>query len=257
MQNDFSYKFNNYDLSILPYFFPTSRLPNAMPDIDVQAIKLVRNSGAIVVSSSFGKKVITVFGYILAPTRQAYEQTLDELKWRLSAKQRPLVLVQAGAERIYTATVSSVAEGFIEGGKTFITMTFDCNDPFGRDGNLQDYTEPNFTTTPKSIAHTFVGYADIYPQFTVTIVAATGSTAKTVNIGNSTTGQQISVTRTWTAGDVLVVDSDTQKVTVNGVVVDYSGFFPVFAPGTAYAQYSDNFTTRTAGVRVKYPKKYL
>jgi phage-related protein len=258
MDIDFTLKFDNIDLGTIDYFFPTSRLPNNMPDIDLKAIDLVRNDGAIVVSSRFKKKVIQVFGYILAPNRQAYEAAFDELKWRLSAKQRSLVLVQAGSERIYTATVSQVTESFVEGGKTYITMQFDCNDPYGRDGNKQSYTEAAFTTAVKAIAHTFLGYADILPKFTVTITAVSGGTSKTVNIGNSVTGQQISVTRTWVAGDVLVVDSDTQKVTVNGVVVDFAGFFPVFSPRTAYAQYSDNFTTsRTASVLVEYPKKYL
>jgi hypothetical protein len=256
--NDFSWKFDNYDLSVVPYFFPTSRLPNGMPDIDLKTANLVRSDGAIVLSSRFAKKVITVFGYILAPSRTAYEQTFDELKWRLSGKQRPLVLVQAGNERVYNATVTQVSEGFIEGGKTYITVTFTASDPFGRDGTNQIFDSGTFTTATKSLDHIFAGYAAVLPKMTATISAISGGTAKTVTLGNGVTGQQIQVTRNWIAGDVLVVDSDSQKVTVNGVVVDFTGFFPAFQPGTAYAGYSDNFTTsRTARVLIEYPKKYL
>lgn len=258
IENDFSLKFDNYGLEVIPYFYPTSRLPNSMPDIDMKTAQLVRSDGAIVLSSRFAKKVIIVFGYILAPSRTAYEQTFDELKWRLSGKQRPLVLIQAGSERAYTATCTQVAEGFIEGGKTYITITFTASDPFGRDGSNQTYDSGTFTTATKSFDHVFQGYASVLPKMTITISALSGGTSKTVTVGNGVTGQQIQVTRTWTAGDVLVVDSDSQRVTVNGVVVDFTGFFPAFQPGTAYAGYSDNFTTsRTARTVIEYPKKYL
>ena len=256
LERDFTFKFDNYDLGLIQWFTPTSRLPNSMPDIDLKAINLVRTHGAVVVSSRFTKKVIQVFGYILAPSRQAYEEAFDELKWRVSAKQRSLVIVQAGKERVYTGSVTAVSEGFIEGGKTYISLTFECNDPFGRDGSLVYYSSGDFTDSPHAFDHVFGGYADVYPKMVVTLTTVEAG-VKSVSIGNSIANQMITVTREFANGDVLMVDADSQRVSVNGVVVDFTGFFPSFKPGTSYLSYADTFTARTASVDIEYPKKYL
>lgn len=90
---------------------------------------------------------------------------------------------------------------------------------------------------------------------TYSAISSTGSQA--VSFGNNNTGQQISVNRTWTTGDVLVVDSITRTVTVNGTVVDYTGAFPEFQPGNQAFSYSDGFTTRTFNINVVYYPEYL
>lgn len=92
---------------------------------------------------------------------------------------------------------------------------------------------------------------------TITFSAITGGTNQAVTFGNNGTGQQISVTRTWAATDVLVVDSITRTVTVNGTAVDYSGAFPEFQTGTQAFAYSDGFTTRTFNINVVYYPEYL
>ena len=257
LDNDFVINFDNYDLGLIAWFTPTSRLPNNMPDIDLKAIQLVRSDGGIVVSRQFTKKIIEVYGYILAPSRQSYEEAIDQLKWKLSVKQRPLIITQSGAERIYTASCTALSDGFIEAGKSFISITFECNDPFGKDAFSTIYTSGTLTAATNSVSYVFEGYVDVLPRITTTFTAVAGAANKSVYIGNRITGQEIMITRSWSNADVLVVDSDIQQVLVNGVSVDYTGFFPVFEPGTAYLQYRDDFTTRSIIVGVEYVKKYL
>lgn len=257
LDKDFTWNFDNFEITGIPYFYATSRKPNEMPDIDLKTIALVRADGNIVVSSRFTKKTITLYGFIIAPDRTAYENALDLLKYRLSTPQRPLVVTQAGAQRVYTASLTALSETFIEGGKSKFTFTFEANDPFGRDGGNTSYTTPNITTASYAVNHVFQGFVTVRPMLTITLNSLTGGTNKTITIGNSLTGQQIAITRNWTAGDVIVLNSDTMKVTVNGVPVDYTGFFPVFRPNTAYLQYLDTLTTRSVNIKIEYAKKYL
>jgi hypothetical protein len=262
LDNDFTFKFDNFDLGNITWFTPTSRLPNSMPDIDLKTIQLVRNHGAIVVSQRYTKKVIMMFGYIVAPSRQAYEEAMDELKWRLSGKQRPLSIIQAGKERRYTASLSAFGEGFIEGGKTYISLTFECSDPFGRDGTNVVFEEPTFTTSTLNFSHIFEGYSEVLPTMIVTIedIEYEDDTpiARSIYLGNTNSGQEVKVTRIWEVGDVLSIDSENQKILVNGSPpADFTGFFPSFSPRVARAAYRDDFVGRAVSARIEYQKKYL
>ena len=257
LEPDFTFAFDNFAMELVPWFTPTSRLPNGMPDVDIKTVQLVRNHGAVVVSQRFTKKVIQVFGYILAPNRTAYEESMDELKFRLSGKQRPLSLIQAGKERRYTASLTAFGEGFIEGGKTYISLTFEAHDPFGRDISDVVYIESPITVAAKVLNHIFEGYADVRPKIQLTLAGLTGTGTRTVYVANSVTGQEIQITRVWANNDVLVVDCDAQSVTVNGIKIDFTGFFPTFAPRTGRIQVRDTFTTRTITPKLEYPRLYL
>ena len=256
LESDFSTKFDNYGLENIPHLVLLSRKPNVMPDREIKTVSLIRNHGSIVVGDRFTKKVIPIYAIIMAPSRQAYEETMDELKYRLSNAQRPLSLVQAGKERIYTATLENMAETFVERGNSFITMYFACYDPFGRDASVTTYISDVYTTATKTFDHVFGGQAASKPLMTLTFSALTGGTNKSVFVGNGVSGQGITVTRTWSAGDVLRIDMESQDVRVNGTVVDFTGFFATFDPRTAYAQANDNFTTRSAQMRIEYSPRY-
>ncbi len=67
------------------------------------------------------------------------------------------------------------------------------------------------------------------PKFTVNVTAAT-SVSK-VTLTNVTTGDSVDITRTYSAGDKLVIDMDTREVLVNGVAVDYDDVLPRFILG--------------------------
>jgi phage-related protein len=257
LDSDFSAKFNNYDLGQIPYVVLTQRNPNSMPDRELKTIPLVRQHGSIVVGDRWTKKVVPIFAYILAPTRQLYEQTIDELKWRLSAPQRSLVLTQAGSERVYTATCANMPDTFIEGGKSFIQMNFECNDPFGTDTEVITYDTGTFTTATKSFDHVYEGFADAAPILLLTLGTITGGTNKTITLGNSVSGQSISITGNWASNDVIRIDCAAQSVTVNGLGVPFTGFFPSFSPQTAFTTYTDTLTTRSAALKIVYSKKYF
>lgn len=253
---DFQVLFDNFDLNSIGYVEFVRRFPNVEASYELVTHDLIRRAGAVLTSVKHGQKVITLKGHIIAPTRIAYEEALDELKFRTSSIQRNLVLNQAGTNRVYVATKESITEEHLEAGKSNIELAFRCADPYGRSETLENSSEV-VTTTPGALAVYFSGTAEVLPVFTITFNSLTGGTTKYVGIGNSTTGQQVQVTRTWTAGDVLRIDTDLKRIYVNGVLSDYSGVFPVFAPYSETSYYYDNLTTRNVTVEVSYAKQYL
>ena len=106
---------------------------------------------------------------------------------------------------------------------------------------------------------TFLGSAPYQlPVYTVTYTTIGGSPVSgTVSIGNNANGQQVNITRTWTTGDVLVIDTTQRIITVNGLVQNFTGAFPVFAPGASSIGYSDSFASRTFNYSVVYTKLYM
>lgn len=257
MENDFTVLFNNFDLNSIPYVYFVRRYPNTEANISLTTFARTRRDGQVVTSARREPKNIALEGYIIAPSRVSYEEAMDTLKYRTSGIERPLIISQAGIARRYIATKQpNIIEEHIEAGKTRINISFLCSEPYGKDTFLTTDTF-TATATPNGLAHTFLGTAEARPTFTITLDSLTGGTTKHVGIGNGSSGQQVQVTRTWTAGDVAIFNCETQMAYVNGAIVDYSGVFPVFEPQKENAYYYDSLTTRSATVELAYEKNYL
>lgn len=256
MENDFTVMFDNTDLNTIPYVFFSRRNPNDEADIAMITHDLVRRDGGVLTSIKHRPKRIAIEGYIVAPTRTSYEEALDTLKFLTSAPERSLTLIQGGTERKYKATKENIIIEHIEGGKGMINISFVCLHPYGSEAMLTT-DESTATVTPFGITHIFQGTAYIRPVFAITLNSLTGGTTKHVGIGNSLTGQQVQVTRTWTAGDVVTFNLDLHKVYVNNTLSDYAGVFPEFKPNQANAYYYDSLTTRNATIGISYAKQYL
>jgi hypothetical protein len=74
------------------------------------------------------------------------------------------------------------------------------------------------------------------PKFTVNISAATN--VSQVTLTNITTGDKVDVTRTYAAGERLVIDTKKKDVSVNGISVDYDDVLPRFILGENDVQVS-------------------
>lgn len=256
MDPDFSIYFDNFDISTVPYYLPTRRYPNVAPDREAQLYPLVRTDGNIITGTRWSQKVIAVEGFIVAPNRVAYEQSLDILKSKLTRSNRPLVMLQAGAERVYMATLDLLQEEHIEQGKGRITLSFKCADPFGYDVSPITFTNTLENAT-HAFEHNFQGVVSVIPLITITLTDITDGTNKFVKVGNELTGQSITVTRNWTDGDVLVVDGRSKSVTVNSNPQEYSGIFPEYEIGSKEISYEDDFTDRDGTLKVEYVRRYL
>jgi len=86
----------------------------------------------------------------------------------------------------------------------------------------------------------FEGTYDPLPKFTIEVTAATNVSA--IALANITTGDSVDITRTYSAGDKLVIDTDNREVLVNGAAVDYDDVLPRFILGENDLQVSISTT---------------
>jgi len=68
-----------------------------------------------------------------------------------------------------------------------------------------------------------------YPAVSIDIISATN--VSDLTLSNTTTGDTVQVTRTYSAGEKVVIDTDKRIVTVNGTSVDYDDVLPRFILG--------------------------
>jgi hypothetical protein len=87
-------------------------------------------------------------------------------------------------------------------------------------------------------------------------VSVLPSSSAYVQFGNSNNGQAVTVNRSWSDGDVLVIDCGGKTVTVNGANVNFSGAFPEFPPGAQTLYYNDSFSSRTVTISSVYYEGY-
>lgn len=253
---------NGIDLNSITYFEVDKRLPLKLPDRNVQIEYPARGHGGKPIQANYRSKQITILGHISAPDRDALDIVTDALKFALQGTELSLDVVQGGVLRTYTVTVEDGGGGIdlnvIERGVATVTLNFVAADPFGRDTLQTALTFTNPKTTAVSDSAVTIGGSWLAElNLTVVMTTITGGTAKTYSVSNPTTGESMSVTRTYTSGDVLSLDVRNRLVAINGASVDYLGVFPHWQPGTGIIRLTDDFTTRSVSLSASYYKRYL
>lgn len=232
----------------------------SIPVKDAKLYALAHASASVIPFVSYPSRNISVAGTVIYNTVSGLDSGLDTFRGYFTGANQNLDIDYEGTTRRYTATVNKIDISRPRG-LTYADFSIDfmTTQPFGQDVVSTPVLIVNGrTSTPYSDNFTFSGSAPYqYPIFTYTLNSGTGLTSASVVIGNNVSGQQITVSRTWLAGDVLVINSLTGTVTVNGISVAYSGAFPAFAPGAGQMTYSDTFTTRNFNYLVSYTKLWM
>jgi hypothetical protein len=214
----------------------------------------------------YPSRPITITGQIVGTSISDEDNQIDIFNGLLSTPNAALCFDYKGGSlnRLYTATATNV-DVQRPGGLAWanFTITFTATSPFGQDTTL--------TTLLSATGRTLGSYSDLLsfggtapfqtPVITITYAAIGSSPALgTVIVGNDATGQAITITRTWSTGDVLLIDtslSTNTPVTVNGSPVDWTDALPAFFTGSGTLDYSDTFASRTFGITATYYKNYL
>jgi hypothetical protein len=225
------------------------------PEINAPLYQLAHSNANAIPFTNYPSKPIPVSGRIIGSSIADLDSLIDTFKFCFVGKQKNLDIGYAGSTRRYIGSARAIPMPRPNGlFSASFDMTFDCQ-PFGYD--ITDTIALNVT------GRTSGGYTDVFsftgtapdgqqPVFTITYTALSASGSQSAFVGNAGTGQQITVTRTWTAGDVLVVDCKLKSVTVNGAKVAFSGAFPMFLKGSQTITYGDTFTSRTFSESVNY-----
>lgn len=233
----------------------------SMPTKENKMYPLANSNGSKITYVNYPSKPITITGQVNGINTADLDTLLDTFRGYFAKQDQNLDFDYAGGTRRYIATINSL-DIKRPGGLQYANFTalFDCTQPFGQ--NINPTQALNITTARTSAAytdaHTFLGTAPYQlPIITITYSAITGGTGQVVNFGNDSNGQQITVTRTWAAGDVLSIDVVQKTVTINGSLIDFTGAFPQFPPGAGSFSYSDSFTTRSFTINVVYYPMFL
>lgn len=213
--------------------------------------------------SNYPSKTIPVTGRLVADNFADLDALIDTFKSYLVGIEQNLDIGYNGTTRRYIATATSGAQIVRPNNLANATFTvnFDCTYPFGRDTSTTTaWSATSQTSSSYTENHTFLGTAPAQvPVATITVNTVTDATGGYIIFGNNGAGQQITVTRTWSNGDVLVIDptNPTTPVTVNGTAVDFSGAFPIFGFGPQTLTYLDNLSARNFDISVVYYPYYL
>lgn len=252
--------FNSVDLATVEGVEVTSIDHHKRPVRSNSWQKLARQDGKKLVKSDYDERVIAITAILRGTNRATYEVNRDKLFQYLDVQEATLRVPQSGGNRDYTCTVDEI--DYVDnpvGGFSKVMIKFVAsNPPFGRDTSNTTATNSRFTGAAKT--DTFVaigGSVAALPVITLTLNSGTGLTSTYMEITNPASGKTLRVTRTWTAADVLVIDTENKTVKVNGTDVDYTGVFPSWAPTDTQLQYADTFTTRNVTMNMVYKKRWL
>lgn len=228
---------------------------NGGPSKSMTSYPLAHANASIIPFISYPYKTVNITGEIIGSSITDLDNRLDVFKAYFNNQNTNLDIGWNGGTRRYIATADE-PQISRPGGLFYanFSIAFTCTQPFGQDISATTaLTATSRTASSYSDAFTFTGSAPWQlPIATITLTSQTATGAQNIVFGSAVTGQAITVRRTWVNGDVLVVNSRAKIVTVNGIAVDYSGAFPMFAPGSQAMIYSDTFTTRTFNVTVVY-----
>lgn len=250
--DSYSVSFNGNDLSILPGIDLYNHEFNRLPTREVRIFKVARRNLSIITSSEYSQKEITVQLEVCSESRSGTEDLLTTLKALVQTQNAPLVVSQGGTDVEYTATMNEFNIEW-DSYKAYVTIVFIASNPIGQEQQTQ--TLFNITgNTLARVTNTFTaqGSASAFPVISITVNTVTGGTAKQILVENARTGQGIRINETFANGDVIIIDSENLQVTKNGVQIDFSGMFPVWASGSQQVVYGDTFTTRDVDINATY-----
>lgn len=250
---------NGTDISAITGVLITERRLASTPKIDNVAFDLARANGMKRAYKRYGARKFSIVGHIITRDRNLAETARASLlSTVMNADESPIITEYAGAERKITATIENAIVNELQGGYTTFDLQFIAYDPFMYDQTATTaVTVTNGTSSPSTSNFTVSCSAPVSPYVTVTIDSLTASGVQDISVVDAATGLGITVSRVWTAADVLVIDSLNGTVTVNGSEVESSGTFPIFKPGARSLKYTDTFTARQVDISATYYARYF
>lgn len=231
-----------------------------MPDKDATLFAVANASDSDVPNEDYPSKKVQISGTIHGSTQADLDDRIDTFKGYFTGRNKNLDIVYGSSTRRYTVmTVNAVG---VERQDKALFATFSVEflcKPFGYDITATNITNTlNHSAATLNLTPTIGGSAPLQlPVFTITIDALTGA-GDYLQVSNDNNNQQILLYGLGLVnGDVIVIDSVNEEVTVNGTDVDYYGTFLELAKGANSLTYSDGFTTRQVDIFAEYYKRWV
>lgn len=229
------------------------------PSIELDKFDVPRGNGIVINDKSRRGKIIEAEGVFFADSGAELEALCDTIKKNLRKINRPLDVTRYGVTRRYPYATFINYERIFDGRKgTDITrcplkLKFLCTD-LAVDWQYTSQVK-NVTASSDTDTITTTATDKLKPSFVIVINAA--NTMSVLNIQNETTGDEIEITRSFAAGEAVIIDCEEQEVTVNGVPVDFVGKFPELDVGENVIRYTTTSTSHDFDATIKHRNGYL
>lgn len=251
--------FNGYslqDADVVTQFL----IQDNTPERDFITSPVPRGDGGIINGDYWRQKIVRVKGVIHKTTNALLEAELDAMKKALAVPEAELDVNIAGNVRRYHATLISGHTMFNERKNYHITFCpfeaeFLTLEPYGYSIDYQSEGWEGVTDLTFDSEFTNDGTVRAKPVISFIFTAASGVTG--LSFKNNTTGEEIKLTASISAGDYVKFDSETYEVTKNGVVQDYSGSFPRLDTGKNFFTVTVTGSSATYDQTIKYKIPYL
>ena len=241
------------------------RQSNPNPQIGYRA--LPRADGRFAEVLRYESTALDIEGTIQSTSRAAMEALLDDMRRVISpltAAGGTLQLTMAGAPRLWDNCYPTATIGQMYHGRDFyhvlycpFKITFESNHPYGRAASRTIYSPTSSVTADHTFGLTNDGTAP--GELIVTIPVLTAGTLSQITITNNTTGEAITIARSFSNGDTLEVNAEGKfpTVKVNGSNVDFSGIFPTVKAGDNSFTITFTGSGYTVGLTAQFYARYF
>lgn len=230
------------------------------PAKSIDVINLARKDGAKAVFEKYSSRKINLTGYIQADTEDNADGALDQLKSYVNRRGLQLKVAYRGAFRIWTVNAESlqVARRGVDVSRMGFNLSLVAPDPFAKDENTTTLVNESNLTTSANIPVVGGGSYFALPVITITINAINPDDEDvTIVISNAIENTSMSITGTFTAGDVITIDSYNEIIYLNSSIIEGDGLFPIWSPTGGTLEYTDDATTRDIDILATYYRRWL
>lgn len=223
--------FNSYDLQTSSVV-SSGIVHENTPHREIVTEDRPRQERIYIVDTYWKSRTIKVLGTIIQSSQSDADTELDDLKENLIGTEQNLDIDYAGGTRRYKATVKSIKSNREHYHISHLPyeIEFFCADPFGYATSSTNHSDDDITSSPHTSSVTIAGSYNPLPTITMTVDSETDMTV--IKFENTTTGDEIQVSRSFADAEVLEIDCDEMTVEVDDTAVDYSGGFPEFEPNS-------------------------
>jgi len=246
---------DDYDISTITDFNIRRIDSVGFPSTDVKISPSLTDDGGLATSLYYRDKVITVSGEIAASSYEDMQTAVREIMNRCQGVNKTLNFDVEGTRTVYTASMENVSMKESRGGFMEIKLMFVAHDPIGVSAGYNSTTDTGITAIDNDTAVTVAGSYHALPVITLTINSITVTNPATVTITSD--NGALAISRDWAVNEVLIIDSESRTVKVDGTAVLYSGILPTLNVGSTDITYDDTFTARNIDILLKHKTRFL
>lgn len=205
------------------------------PVRNIETMETVNKDGLVLTDTKFISVTLTAECYIQGDDKDDLDEKILALKEAAIVDNGTLVFLHNGVEKQYIVTTKELS--FVENKRFGIIKGFYIefqafDPPYMLD---LEYTIAKSEVITNQIYHdplTLEGTAEQKPVIKLEFEKA--ATLSVLDFVNKSTGNRLHIENAFVDGDILKIDAEKQKVTLNGEMVDYQSVIPSFISGDNY-----------------------